>query len=380
MYLLLLVVCCLHATFACSNFGGKQSPDTVETSEDGLPLVLWWYDELYSGIYDNQDSHEFGCPSGASCIATKDRSVLSSNRDMAIMIYGTDFKISEAPFPRKPNHAWALLHEESPQNNYVIQHQEAISQFNYTATFQRTSHYPLTTQALPSIEYLTEREPIPVDEKNRMRKAGMAPVFYLQSNCDVPSDRDRYVKELMKYIQVDSYGTCLNNIQFSDKKLANTVTEMNSKELLKIAANYKFHLAFENAICNDYITEKFFRPLHVGSIPVYHGSPSAREWAPNDHSIIMVSDYASPERLAVFLEYLDTHDDAYVNYLSYRETGIDNKMLLDEMKNRDYGKTKNMDHFVSGFECFVCDQLTSIRNDKKNGKYFNYNGFRRRRN
>lgn len=30
-------------------------------------------------------------------------------------------------------------------------------------------------------------------------------------------------------------------------------------------SRYKFHLALENAICNDYMTEKLWRPMHLGA-------------------------------------------------------------------------------------------------------------------
>lgn len=46
--------------------------------------------------------------------------------------------------------------------------------------------------------------------------------MYLQSHCDVPSDRDRYVQELMKHIDVDSYGACLNNKDLDNKDLWST--------------------------------------------------------------------------------------------------------------------------------------------------------------
>lgn len=52
------------------------------------------------------------------------------------------------------------------------------------------------------------------------------------------------------------------------------MASMNSEEFLKILAQYKFSLAFENAVCRDYITEKLWRPLVVGSVPVYYGSPA----------------------------------------------------------------------------------------------------------
>lgn len=49
---------------------------------------------------------------------------------------------------------------------------------------------------------------------------------------------------------------------------------MNSEEFLKLLSKYKFILSFENAVCNDYITEKLWRPFVVGSVPVYYGSPT----------------------------------------------------------------------------------------------------------
>ena len=50
-----------------------------------------------------------------------------------------------------------------------------------------------------------------------MELEGLAPVVYVQSSCDAPSDRDSYVTELMKFIKIDSYGKCLNNKQLPTK-------------------------------------------------------------------------------------------------------------------------------------------------------------------
>ena len=86
-------------------------------------------------------------------------------------------------------------------NNYLLSHLPVLRLFNYTATFRQESDYPLATQWLPSLDYL-RRPPVPLEQKNTLRVAGRAPVVYLQSHCDVASDRDRYVRELMKYIPV----------------------------------------------------------------------------------------------------------------------------------------------------------------------------------
>lgn len=87
-------------------------------------------------------------------------------------------------------------------NNYVLSHGPGIRLFNYTASFRRGSDYPLTLQWLPSLGYLLQPVAVSLQEKNRWRREGLAPVLYMQSHCDVPSDRDRYVQELMKYIEV----------------------------------------------------------------------------------------------------------------------------------------------------------------------------------
>ena len=42
------------------------------------------------------------------------------------------------------------------------------------------------------------------------------------------------------------------------------------------AARYKFTLAMENYVCNDYVTEKLWRPLRLGSVPIVFGAPNVK--------------------------------------------------------------------------------------------------------
>lgn len=59
---------------------------------------------------------------------------------------------------------------------------------------------------------------VPTKRKTElMYMKNLAPLLYIQSDCDTASNRDIYVAELMKYIEIDSYGKCLNNAQF-DKR------------------------------------------------------------------------------------------------------------------------------------------------------------------
>jgi hypothetical protein len=42
--------------------------------------------------------------------------------------------------------------------------------------------------------------------------------------------------------------------------------------LLCYPGQYKFVLAMENAVSDEYMTEKLWRNIHVGAVPIYYGS------------------------------------------------------------------------------------------------------------
>ncbi|CAK9302622.1 unnamed protein product, partial [Gordionus sp. m RMFG-2023] len=66
-------------------------------------------------------------------------------------------------------------------------------------------------------------------------------------------------------------GGCFNNfpnatpICYSNEEPAEVCME-------RYISRYKFYLAFENSNCVHYITEKFFRALSIGSVPVVFGA------------------------------------------------------------------------------------------------------------
>ncbi|XP_061541457.1 alpha-(1,3)-fucosyltransferase 11 isoform X3 [Phycodurus eques] len=211
---------------------------------------------------------------------------------------------------------------------------------------------------LPSLSYLLEPTVVSLKEKNRLRREGLAPVLYMQSHCDVPSDRDRYVRELMKYIEVDSYGKCLNN-KALPAHLEDTSTATGEEaSFMRFVGRYKFHLALENGHCQDYMTEKLWRPLRQGCVPVYRGSPVVADWMPNNHSIIIIDDFPSPKALASFLKFLDENDNEYAKYLAFKNIhSVTNTHLLEALETREWGvNDMSKPNYLNGFECYVCDR------------------------
>ncbi|XP_040176381.1 alpha-(1,3)-fucosyltransferase 11 [Rana temporaria] len=342
--------------------------NTDSRSNKELPILLWWSENLFPHFPG--DTERIDCPQ-SSCMVTKNKGVKLYKRTKSVIFYGTDFRAYEAPLPRLSHQTWALFHEESPMNNYVLSHLPGIRLFNYTATFRRESDYPLTLQWLPTISYL-QHPAVSLEEKNKWRDKGYAPILYMQSHCDVPSDRDRYVKELMNYIQVDSYGQCLKNHPLPNKRLEDTSTATTEDpEFMAFTSRYKFHLAMENAICSDYMTEKLWRPMHLGAVPIYRGSPSVKDWMPNNHSIILIDDFASPKELADFILSLDGNDEKYLRYLEYKKPGrTTNKFLVESIEKREWGvNDMTAPNYLNGFECFVCDQENArVKAEKRHRK------------
>ncbi len=364
-----------HGDFGPPEFDpiGPQSPDESEPNDFvekrdekvflrperhiDLPIILWW-----TSLAPSQRRVK-KCPSGNSCLITRSRTELTNpdNEVSAIIFYGTDFKIHDLPLPRKQRHMWCLLHEESPKNNWLLVTEEGISLFNITSTFSRYSDYPLHLHFLHTLKrHLLQPIRTPTAQKSQ---GGLAPVMYMQSGCSNPAARDAYVRNLMKYIDVDSYGKCLHN-KALPQKLTDPLT-FGSEAILDLVSKYKFVLALENGICHDYLTEKFWRPLYAGTIPIVRGSPTIRDWDPSaSHtSIILANDFKSPKELAEYLIRLSQDDASYDKYLSFKKDGVTNKRLLEHYKAREWVVDGESDsgeegiNFIEGFECYICDTL-----------------------
>ncbi|XP_020863970.1 GDP-fucose protein O-fucosyltransferase 3 isoform X2 [Phascolarctos cinereus] len=317
---------------------------------DSYPIMLWW--SPLTG-----ETGRLGHCGADTCFFTINRSYQHHHLTKAFLFYGTDFSIDSLPLPRKAHHDWALFHEESPKNNYRLFHEPVITLFNHTATFSRHSHLPLTTQYLEGVDALkSTRYMVPLHTKNSLRQR-LAPLAYVQSDCDPPSDRDSYVRELMSHIQVDSYGECLRNRDLPPQ-LKNPAA-MDDDVFYRILAQYKFILAFENAVCDDYITEKFWRPLKLGVVPVYYGSPSIRDWLPSNKSAVLVAGFSHPRELAGFIRQLDDNDKEYEAYLEWKLRGeISNGHLLRALKERRWGvQDVTQDNYIDAFECMVCNKV-----------------------
>ncbi|CAK1547360.1 unnamed protein product [Leptosia nina] len=324
-----------------------------KVQEHLLPVILWWT----NGFPGTQEIRY--CPEDITCRVRSDKFAMQNNID-AYLFYASNINFNELPLPRNAKKViWGLYHEESPRNVEELSHEQTLSLFNFSSTFSRYSDVPFPLQYLDSIEDVTsKRYFVPTDVKNS--HLNMSPILYLQTDCETATERDAYAKELMKYINIDSYGACLKNKEMPAKFTKDYLNHLNDDDFLHFIARYKFVLAIENGVCDDYITEKFWRAIKVGTVPIYFGSPTIREWLPNEKSAILLEDYPTPEVMSKYIKKLLKDDSLYEKHLEHKIYDfISNERLVNELKSRPY--QVDALRVAEKFECFVCKKLHDLK-------------------
>src|SRR5690242_8698380 len=201
---------------------------------------------------------------------------------------------------------WVAWSMESAVNYPVLNSPAFLSRFDLVMTYARTAdiwspYYPRWASWIEAL-----KRPLPT-------KTESAPVVMFQSASHNKSHRVEFARELMSRVQVDSYGRILQN-----RALPEGVDQGQTTKLATIA-RYKFCLALENALEIDYVTEKFFDPLLVGTVPVYRGAPNVGQFAPGKDAFINAADFSSPRELALYLKELASDDEAYRRFLRWRQ-------------------------------------------------------------
>ena len=231
-------------------------------------------------------------------------------------------QLGESGFPpeKLKGQSWVAWSMESEANYPILNRRcEVGSMFDIWMTYQQSSDvwYPyISTNMIDTLKVT------PVE------KTASSPAVALISSRFDQSRRLAFLEALMQKMPIDSYG----------KTLCNQGTQIGPGQKLKnnLVSKYKFTLAFENSICEDYVTEKFFDPLLVGSVPVYLGAPNIEEYAPGENCYIDVTQFDSPGALAKFLVDLAADDEAYAGYLRWKSQPLYSRFIaMVERTRRD---------------------------------------------
>lgn len=229
---------------------------------------------------------------------------------------------------------FAFLSMEQPNYATIMKDYKYLENtFDLMITYSLSSIYPNTNIPNMPITYypshiLSVNEVLKPPVYSFKEKDGYGTgvtVSLFTSNCKLAgaNERLKYIQELMQYIDIHSYGGCLNNRKepdFPNDPAWPAIAQRRARKI-KVLSHYRFYLAFENAPVDDYVSEKVFEGLFAGAIPVYRGAQSIHRFMPANDSFIDANNM-SPKELATLLKRLGSNEKEYEKYFLFKQRPI----------------------------------------------------------
>uniref|UniRef100_A0A5S6QVX2 Fucosyltransferase n=1 Tax=Trichuris muris TaxID=70415 RepID=A0A5S6QVX2_TRIMR len=274
-------------------------PNESNVTPSSIEILMW------VPFFGNQFGQEVFriCPE-LNCHITHNRSALATSS--AVVFHDRDVSVSDLPGERLPGQHFVFFLLESP---YHVSG-EAFNQLS-TNFYTLTMGYRRNADVhLPFGYFEARSKPLPSTFWHELRKLVAKRkklVAWFVSNCNTPSAREFYVRQLQRYIPVDVYGHCGPlKCPRSNRNCYESVLKM----------NYKFYIAFENSVCTDFVTEKYFDRLTNFVVPIVFGRKIYEAVGPNN-SFIAADDFDGPKKLADYLKQLDKDDNEYLKYFEW---------------------------------------------------------------
>ena len=206
---------------------------------------------------------------------------------------------------KRPGQIWVAWSMESAINAPLLDDPAFRARIDLFMTYRRDS--AIWSPYLPERRWWRAALAAPPPHKS-----ASAPLVMFQSARANKSGRAQFARRLMRAIRVDSYGRFLRTRELPYPDLGQPTRHA-------VVGQYKFCLALENAIEDDYVTEKFFDTLLAGSVPIYRGAPNVAEFAPGERCYIDANAFRDERELADYLIELDRNDAAYASFHAWRE-------------------------------------------------------------
>lgn len=273
--------------------GSAGFPDSILRR----PLVL-----SYNRAFGSDDPANVVDCAGAAEL-TSDRACL--RRAAAVVFHIPTLSGIELP-PKHRGQKWVAWSMESEVNYPELADPGFMRNFEITMTYRRgaTVWFPYFDSATAAALCTPPSA-----------KSESSPLVYFRSSQVDQCGRTAFAAELMRRVKIDSYGRVLRNRNL-------TVPDAGRETLLMVMARYKFGLALENSVVEDYVSEKFFDALIAGAVPVYRGAPNISDFAPGDRCFIDASDFTNATGLAAYLYWLNGNSEAYDEYHAWRQRGL----------------------------------------------------------
>ncbi|GFS04323.1 alpha-(1,3)-fucosyltransferase C-like [Elysia marginata] len=229
-------------------------------------------------------------------------------------------------FERPPGQRWVMFDTEPPcrkRNHSMLDLPSLKGQFNWTLSYRLDADIPWLYGYLRFL-----KNPAPKDYDAIYQRKSVTAAWFV-GHCSTGSRRDVYAQFMQEYggLDLHIYGACGN---FTCQGECKNKTAGCNKARLKrgsddekclplLSEKYFFYLAFENSLCRDYVTEKFFKIFkNVDTIPVLRGGADHKRLFP-PNTYVDAADFATPADLAVHLKKLSQSNWRYTAMLREKD-------------------------------------------------------------
>lgn len=232
----------------------------------------------YPPFWNMVDEKMLKCPF-KNCFVTKQRSYFKDITQFDVLLFNLiDLSYNNFTLPdkRSERQKYIFVSHEPPGLHKVTSKYNDF--FNLTWTYKLDSDISLryiiiknkSGQVIgPSkdIRWIDINNMKPISKKIKHKlQSKQKPAAWLVTHCYTPGRRGEYVQNLInvlkKYqLQIDIFGGCGDVQCPMDDEVCHTMIE----------SEYYFYLAFENSICEDYVTEKVLTATKHFTVPIVYG-------------------------------------------------------------------------------------------------------------
>ncbi|KFM80284.1 Glycoprotein 3-alpha-L-fucosyltransferase A, partial [Stegodyphus mimosarum] len=320
-----------HHIFESREIGFPDGLQNSERSAKRKIILLWtpWNSIRKTINYyflrpGNKTFVKHNCPN-PNCVATQNRKNLQ--KADAVLFHLIDTNVTDLPLNRTSNQIWILYNMEPPwqvKKHMLSEIHKLKNTFNWTMSYRSNSDVTVKYGIIMPLNKNQQKQ-VNLEEFEQKSKN----IVWFVSDCSTDSRREEYVNELKKFIDIDTYGKCGDHKCYPSQSAICYDTILN---------RYKFYLSFENAICNDYVTEKFYNIFNYNIIPIVFGGANYSTVAPKG-TFIDANDYPQPRLLANALKNI-----------------ANNRMIYSKI----LGRKAQFRAYLDPWMCRLCDKLHTL--------------------
>ena len=280
-------------------------------SDVKLKRILWYNQNNFQTsrhVEESFNSTFFEQCEVKNCVLTFNKSDAPIS-DAVIINWLTNY--SPLTFKRPHGQVWIFYQNESPIKYKRIKFQGLQNSFNWTMTYSEHSDLPLPYGALKvKPTYTVPQRDYQAIAENKTRDA-----IWIVSHCPTHSKREKYVDILKQYIDIDILGKC------GRKWTCGRVFNHEAGDCFSILnSTYRYYLAFENALCSEYISEKFYENYKYDIIQVSRaGDNKHRPIKLDKNAYVSTADFKNADELGRYLRALSSDKEKYANFLSDKD-------------------------------------------------------------